>query len=241
MSNCVVGNGISLMELADRFGTPLIVYDLGRVEENYKAIKEATGARVLYSIKANPNLAILTFLRKLGSGADAASPGEIFLALKAGFEPGNILYTGAFRSINDIKYGIDAGVIFNFDSRREFERALSLGYRPKTAFFRVDLGYGRGGFAPGVVLAGEESKFGMFLDDAVEAYRLARDVGVGGEFGIHAMMGSNVLDADYFIKIAELLKEYAEAIEDRVGIRISTSTWVVGLGSRIDPMRSLLT
>ncbi len=144
MNGCVVGDGISLMDLADRFSTPLIVYDLGRVEENYRAIKEATGARVLYSIKANPNLAVLTFLRKLGSGADAASPGEIFLALKAGFEPGNILYTGAFRSIDDIKYGINAGVIFNFDSRREFERALSLGYRPRTVFFRVDLGYGRG-------------------------------------------------------------------------------------------------
>ncbi len=99
-----------------------------------------------------------------------------------------------------------------------------------------------GGFAPGVVLAGEESKFGMFLDDAVEAYRLARDVGVGGEFGIHAMMGSNVLDADYFIKIAELLKEYAEAIEDGgVGIRISTSTWGGGFGIPYRPMRGLST
>ncbi|WP_243678942.1 diaminopimelate decarboxylase [Vulcanisaeta distributa] len=219
MNNCVVGNGISLTELADRFGTPLIIYDLGRIEENYKAIKEATGARVLYSIKANPNLAILTFLRKLGSGADAASPGEIFLALKAGFEPGNILYTGgAFRSINDIKYGIDAGVLFNFDSRREFERALSLATGPGLCSSGLTWAM-VGGFAPGVMLAGEESKFGMFLDEAVEAYRLARDVGVE-EFGIHAMMGSNVLDADYFVKIAELLKGYAEVIEDRVGVRI---------------------
>ncbi|WP_252900659.1 diaminopimelate decarboxylase [Vulcanisaeta sp. JCM 14467] len=219
MIGCAVGNGISLMDLADRFGTPLIVYDLGKVEENYKAIRDNLGARVLYSIKANPNLAILTFLRKLGSGADAASPGEIFLALKAGFEPGDILYTGAFRSLDDIKYGIEAGVLFNFDSRREFERALSLGYRPRTVFFRVDLGYGRG-FAPGVVLAGEESKFGMFLEDAIDAYRLAKSVGVE-EFGIHAMMGSNVLDPDYFIRIAELLKEYAETIEYRVGIKIT--------------------
>lgn len=218
MNNCVVGSGISLMELADRFGTPLIVYDLGKVEENYKAIRDSLGAKVLYSIKANPNLAILTFLRKLGSGADAASPGEIFIALKAGFRSSDVLYTGAFRSLDDIRYGIEAGVLFNFDSRREFERALSLGYRPRIVFFRIDLGYGRG-FAPGVTLAGEESKFGMFLEDAVDAYRLARNSGVE-EFGIHAMMGSNVLDADYFIRIAELLKEHAEVIGDRVGIRI---------------------
>jgi len=219
VSNCIVGNGINLTELANRFGTPLIVYDLGRVEENYRAIRDSINAKILYSIKANPNLAILTLLRKLGSGADAASPGEIFLATRAGFEPSNILYTGAYRSLDDIKYGINTGVLFNFDSRREFERALALGYRPRTIFFRVDLGYGRG-FAPGVTLAGEESKFGMFLNDAIDAYSLAKSIGTE-EFGIHAMMGSNVLDSDYFIRIAELLREHAETIEDRVGIRIS--------------------
>ncbi len=206
------------MELADKFNTPLIVYDLGKVEENYKAIRDSLGARVLYSIKANANLAILAFLRRLGSGADASSPGEIFLALKAGFRPGDILYTGAYRSIEDLKYGVNAGVLFNFDSVREFERVLLLGYKPRLVFFRVDLGYGRG-FAPGVTLAGEGSKFGMFLNDAVKAYRLAKSIGVE-EFGIHTMMGSNVLDSDYFIKIAELLKQYAEAIEGEVGIKI---------------------
>ena len=206
------------MELADKFNTPLIVYDLGKVEENYKAIRDSLGARVLYSIKANANLAILAFLRRLGSGADASSPGEIFLALKAGFRPGDILYTGAYRSIEDLKYGVNAGVLFNFDSVREFERVLLLGYKPRLVFFRVDLGYGRG-FAPGVTLAGEGSKFGMFLNDAVKAYRLAKSIGVE-EFGIHTMMGSNVLDSDYFIKIAELLKQYAETIEGEVGIKI---------------------
>lgn len=219
MEGCIVGDGVSLVELAERFGTPLLVYDLGRVEENYRAIRDSLNAKVLYSIKANPNLAILTFLRRLGSGADASSPGEIYLALKAGFKPRNILYTGAYRSMEDLRYGIESGVIFNFDSRSEFERALRLGYRPSLIFFRVDLGYGRG-FAPGVVLAGEESKFGMFLDEAIEAYRLAKSIGAE-EFGIHAMMGSNVLDPDYFIKIAELLRDHARAIEENVGIRIS--------------------
>ncbi len=80
------------------------------------------------------------------------------------------------------------------------------------------MGYGRG-FVPGVTLAGEESKFGMFLNDAIDAYSLAKSIGVE-EFGIHAMMGSNVLDAEYFIRIAELLREHAEFIEDRVGVRI---------------------
>ncbi|MCG2895664.1 MAG: diaminopimelate decarboxylase, partial [Vulcanisaeta sp.] len=103
MSECVVGDGVDLIDLADKFGTPLLVYDLGKIEKNYRAIKEALDAKVLYSIKANSNIAILTFLRKLGSGADAASPGEIFLALKSGFKPSDVLYTGAYLSNDDIK------------------------------------------------------------------------------------------------------------------------------------------
>ncbi len=233
MDPCIVGGGVSLIDLADKYDTPLIVYDLNLIEENYRSIKNALNAKVLYSIKANPNLAILALLRKLGSGADAASPGEIYLAIKAGFKASDVLYTGAYLSNSDIKYGIDSGVIFNFDSVRAFERAMALGYRPKLVFFRVDLGYGEG-FAPGVTLAGEGSKFGMFLNDAVKAYRLAKSSGVE-EFGIHAMMGSNVLNPDYFLKIAELLKEQAEVIEGEVGIKISYFDMGGGFGIPYKP------
>ncbi len=59
----------------------------------------------------------------------------------------------------------------------------------------------------------------MFLNDAIEAYKFAKSMGAE-EFGIHAMMGSNVLDPDYFLRIAELLREHAEIIEDKVGIDI---------------------
>lgn len=226
-------SGVNIEGLIDLFGTPLLIYDFKRIEGNYRAIKETLGAKVLYSIKANANLAILMFLRRLGAGADAASPGEIYLALRAGFKPSDILYTGAYRSNDDLKYGIDSEVIFNFDSKEEFKRALNLGYKPKLVFFRVDLGYGRG-FAPGVTLAGEESKFGMFLSEAIDAYRLAKSVGAE-EFGIHAMMGSNVLYPEYFIKIAELLREYAETIEDRVNIKISYFDMGGGFGIPYKP------
>lgn len=229
----MISRGVSLVDLADKYDTPLIVYDLNLIEGNYRSIKDSLNAKVLYSIKANPNLAILAFLRRLGSGADAASPGEVFLALKAGFKPSEVLYTGAYLSNNDIKYGIDSRVVLNFDSVRAFERAMALGYRPRLVFFRIDLGYGEG-FTPGVTLAGEESKFGMFLNDAIKAYRLAKSNGVK-EFGIHAMMGSNVLNPDYFLKIAELLKEQAKVIEGEVGIKISYFDMGGGFGIPYKP------
>ncbi|MGC8598090.1 MAG: diaminopimelate decarboxylase, partial [Thermocladium sp.] len=184
MSPCIVGNEVNLIDLANKYGTPLLVYDLKKVEENYRAIKEALGAKIFYSVKANANLALLSFLKKLGSNIDAVSPGEIYLAMKAGIEPSNILYTASYLSDEDIKYGINAGVIFNFDSKRSFKRAISLGYKHKPIFFRLDLGYDKG-FTAGVTLAGEENKFGMFLRDAIEAYGFAKSLGAE-EFGIHA-------------------------------------------------------
>jgi len=230
---CSVGGGVSLIELADTYGTPLLVYDLNRVEANYRALVDNTGARVYYSIKANGNLALLRFLRSLGAGADASSPGEIYLALRAGFRPGDIMYTGSFLSNTEIEYGIRAGITFNFDSIRAFEKALGLGYEPRLVFFRVDLGYGRG-FTHGVTLAGEDSKFGMFINDAIEAYRLAKLKGAV-EYGIHAMMGSNVLDADYFLKIASLLRESARVIEDKVGVKITHYDMGGGFGIPYKP------
>ena len=218
MSECLV-SGIDANELARLYNTPLLVYDLDRVARNYAMLKEATGASIHYAVKANGNLAVLTLLSGLGAGADVSSPGEIMLAERAGFARGDVMLTGNFLSDDDISYGINSGVTFNFDSLNSFRRAVRLGYRPGLVFFRLDVGYGKGE-SKGTTLAGEESKFGMFLSDALDAYREAKRAGAE-RFGIQAMMGSNVLDADYFLGIGRRLKEQAEQIADEAGVEFS--------------------
>ncbi|MGC8597719.1 MAG: diaminopimelate decarboxylase [Thermocladium sp.] len=211
-------NGINARDLVEAYGTPLLVYDLDRVRDNYLRLRNALGARINYAVKANGNLAILTLLRGLGAGVDASSPGEIMLARMAGYAGGDIMFTGNFLSNDDITYGIKSGVVFNFDSLNAFRRAINLGYRPGLVFFRLDVGYGRGE-TKGVTLSGEESKFGMFMEDAIKAYQAAAEAGAR-EFGIHMMMGSNVLDADYFIRIGIMLREQADEIMRRTGVEI---------------------
>jgi len=211
-------NGVNAWDLVEAYGTPLLVYDLDRVRSNYLRLRDALGARINYAVKANGNLAILALLRGLGAGIDASSPGEIMLARVAGYAGGDIMFTGNFLSNDDILYGLRNGVIFNFDSLNAFRRAINLGYRPGLVFFRLDVGYGRGE-TRGVTLSGEESKFGMFLEDAVKAYQAAIEAGAR-EFGIHMMMGSNVLDADYFIRIGRMLREQADEIMRRTGAEI---------------------
>src|SRR5437016_14017440 len=79
---------VSALDLARRFGTPLYVYDAAVIRRQIERVKRAFARlpfRPFYAMKANSNLAILRLVHQSGFGADAVSPGEIFLASNAGF------------------------------------------------------------------------------------------------------------------------------------------------------------
>ena len=70
-------DGVSLEDTAGRFGTPLYVYSRALIEENFRRFDAAFASLphlVCYAAKANSNLAVLTLLSRLGSGADARTP-----------------------------------------------------------------------------------------------------------------------------------------------------------------------
>ena len=86
----LVAGAFRLSELAERFGTPLYVYDLEHVEARYRAFDQAFAEidhMIAYSVKANGNLAILHRLGELGAGADIVSLGELYRAQRAGIPP----------------------------------------------------------------------------------------------------------------------------------------------------------
>src|SRR5437762_14368959 len=74
---------VSALDLARRFGTPLYVYDAALIRRQIERVKRAFARlpfQPFYAMKANSNLAILRLVHQSGFGADAVSPGEIFLA-----------------------------------------------------------------------------------------------------------------------------------------------------------------
>src|SRR5688572_23858473 len=88
--------GMAATEIANQFGTPAYVYELGTIRRQLERIRGAfqnLPFRPFYAMKANGNVALLRFIREQGFGCDAVSPGEISLALKAGFAPENIWFT----------------------------------------------------------------------------------------------------------------------------------------------------
>ncbi len=213
-------DGVSTLNLAEEFDTPLYVVGENKVRENYRRLRSALlshygKTRIFYSAKANTNLSVLRILDSEGAGLDAVSPGESFLALKAGFPPNRVLYTGTSVRDDELSYLIKEGICINIDSLSQLERLLRLA-TPEVLSVRVNPELGAGHHEH-VITAGKMSKFGVWEDDAVKAYELAKATGVN-RFGIQMHIGSGIMDAEPFVLAAEKLLGIARNIHEKVDI-----------------------
>jgi len=206
--------GASCEALAEKFGTPLFVYDEGRIRSQARGLKKAFShpkVRLLYSCKANSNLAVLKALREEGLGLDAVSPGEIFLGLKAGFKPRDILFTGNNVTDEEMRFALSKGVGINVDSLPQLERFGKL--RPGgEVSVRINPDVGEG-HHDHVITGGPESKFGIWMDQVTEIKRIARkhDLRI---IGLHQHIGSGVMEAEVFLDAMEVLLQVAPGFED---------------------------
>ena len=100
-------NNKVLLEAAEKFGTPLYIYDSNMIKSQYNRLKQSfknvKNLQINYAVKALSNISILKYMINLGSGIDAVSIQEVKLALKAGVNPKKILYTPNGVSIEEIK------------------------------------------------------------------------------------------------------------------------------------------
>jgi diaminopimelate decarboxylase len=128
-------DGVRLEPIAAAHGTPLYVYSAGAIAARYRAIDAAFAAcphAIHYALKANSTLAIARLLRGLGSNADANSGGEIDVALRAGFTPAQIVFTGVGKTAGELGHAIDLGVrSINVESAGEIERVEALSRQRK--------------------------------------------------------------------------------------------------------------
>jgi len=230
-------DGVSALELAERFDTPLYVMSERRIRNNYRRVYETFSKRyrkvkVYYSAKANTNLSILKILEEEGSCLDAVSPGEVFLALKAGFKPERILYTGTSVRDDELRFLSESGVTINVDSLSQLRRLLKIS-TPETISVRVNPEVGAGHHEH-VVTAGRESKFGIWEEKVVEAYRTALEAGVK-HFGIQMHIGSGILSVEPFTVATENLLKIANRVHEEVGIGFEFIDLGGGLGVPYKP------
>ncbi|MCW4016291.1 MAG: hypothetical protein NWF06_07970 [Candidatus Bathyarchaeota archaeon] len=121
-------HGVNLVELCEKYDTPLFVFDEVKLIENFNRISSAFSAlypkvMVCYSIKTNNNLAICQTLKENGAYAEVASELDIHVALRAGFGGENIIFDGPMKSKETLKTAISKQIrLINVESLTELNR-----------------------------------------------------------------------------------------------------------------------
>jgi diaminopimelate decarboxylase len=125
--------GVALAEIAARAGTPCYVYSATEILAKFRTYDAAFGETphlVCYAVKANSNLAILKLLADAGAGFDIVSGGELYRVLKAGGDPGKVVFSGVGKTAAEIGEALDAGIfVFNCESEPELALIDALAHR----------------------------------------------------------------------------------------------------------------
>ena len=213
-------DGVPLFDIAASEGTPLYVYSAATIVSRYRAIDEAFASyphTMHYALKANSTLAIVRLLRGLGSGADANSGGEIDVALRAGFIPPQIVFTGVGKTPEELAYAVDLGVkTINAESAGELERIDAIARQRQTRA-RVALRVNADIDAlshPHISTGLRTNKFGIGIQDVRDICRRMRGRDGIEVVGLHSHIGSQITDLTPLRRAAEALTFLARELRD---------------------------
>ncbi|HEY3645309.1 MAG TPA: bifunctional aspartate kinase/diaminopimelate decarboxylase [Gammaproteobacteria bacterium] len=202
-----------LLALASQ-GTPRYVYDSDAVQAAIAELRSLKHVdRLLYAMKANPHPGLLKVMHGAGLGFETVSPGELaaVTALFPDLRPSEILFTPNFAPRDEYAAGLDAGVQLTLDNLHPLREWPEL-FSGRDLFLRIDTGTGAGHHRH-VRTAGQASKFGIPIAELEEARRLAAHIGACIT-GLHAHVGSGILDAGVWRENALQLAELARAFPE---------------------------
>jgi diaminopimelate decarboxylase len=230
-------DGFSVKELAEKYDTPLYVLSENRIRDNYNRLHNALlneykYVRIYYAAKANTNLAVLKALQSEGAYLDTVSPGEVFMGLSSGFTPDRLLFTGTSVRNDELKMLADANITVNVDSQSELDRLLKFTVPPVLSV-RVNPEVGAGHHSH-CITAGAESKFGLWEEETIQAYAIAKRARVE-RFGMHMHIGSGILETEPYVLAVEKLLSIAKRVHEEVGVDFEFIDIGGGLGVPYKP------
>jgi diaminopimelate decarboxylase len=205
-------DGVSLEEAGARFGTPLYLYSRAAIEAAYAAYDRAFAPvphRVCYALKANSSGALLRVLAGLGAGADIVSGMELLAALRAGFPPDRIVFSGVGKTEAELLLGLEKGIgEFNAESEEEVRR-LSRVAEKRGRRARVTLRVNPDIDArshPYISTGLRENKFGVDIAEAPAILDRLRSLPGIEISGLQCHIGSQIRDLE---PLAEAARELA--------------------------------
>ena len=213
-------DGVSVSAITDAVGSPAYIYSARAVRDAYRAIDSAfTGFPhvIHYALKANSTLEIVRLLRSLGSRADANSLGEIQVALRAGFSPDAVVFTGVGKTSDELAYAVATGVgVINAESPGELDRIAAIARaQGRRAAVAVRVNPDIDALShPNISTGLKTNKFGVALHEARSLYRERRDVKELCFVGVHIHIGSQITTAEPLRRAAATLVDLALELKD---------------------------
>jgi diaminopimelate decarboxylase len=231
--------GVDLASLAERFGTPLYVYDEADIRLRCRAYRAAFGDGVAYASKAFLCVAMARLAHEEGMHLDVATGGELYIALAAGFPAERIVFHGNNKSTTELRAALDAGVgriaVDSTDELDRLEHLVDEGLAAPRVHVRVTPGV-EAHTHEYIETGTEDSKFGFGLEsgDALAAVQRVVRHGRLRFAGIHCHIGSQVFRLDSFQRAIEKMVGLVRAIEVEVGASVDELNLGGGLGVRYE-------
>ena len=201
----------NLLQLAEKYDSPLYVYDTAIITSQYKRIMDAfesvQNIQLNYAVKALSNINILKYFKKLEAGLDTVSIQEVKLGLAAGVSPGKIIYTPNGVSLKEIENVAKKGVQINIDNLSILE-LFGQKYPEIPVCIRINPHVMAGGNSK-ISVGHIDSKFGISVHQVPHIKRVVKNTGMNIN-GIHMHTGSDILDIDTFLRATEILFDVAK-------------------------------
>ena len=211
--NVLYCEDVPVQDIAAQIGTPFYLYSHATLKRHFQVFNAAfDGVQklVCYSAKANTNLSILKLFADLGCGLDIVSGGELYRGLKAGFSPDRIVYSGVGKTVDEIDFALDTGILmFNVESLDELaqinRRAGKLKKRaPISIRVNPDVDPKT---HPYTATGLKKNKFGIGYEVALDSYRVAGEMENLDIVGVDCHIGSQITEAGPFQDALENLKQ----------------------------------
>jgi diaminopimelate decarboxylase len=210
---------IALSQIAKEFNTPCYVYSkaaLCQAFTSFQAGLLGTNHLICFAVKANPNIAILSLLAKLGAGFDIVSGGELARVLAAGGDPKKIVFSGVGKTADEMRAALNAGIFcFNVESESELKRlnevAKNMGEIAPVSL-RVNPNVDAKTH-PYISTGLKNNKFGVAFEDAISVYTQAASMPNIAVHGVDCHIGSQITELAPFIEALDLILGLVDALE----------------------------
>tara|TARA_B110001469_G_C9641647_1_gene322834 strand:+ start:1419 stop:2663 length:1245 start_codon:yes stop_codon:yes gene_type:complete len=204
-----------LLALANKYGSPLYVYDTDKIESQYNRLTNAFSSvkslKLNYAVKALSNINILKFFKNIGAGLDTVSIQEVHLGLTTGIDPKRIIFTPNGVSLKEIEEVAKLGVQINIDNLSILE-LFGQKHPEIPVCIRINPHIMAGGNSK-ISVGHIDSKFGISIHQVPHIKRVVENTGMNIN-GIHMHTGSDILDIDTFLRATEILFDVAKQFDN---------------------------